>query len=97
MFSMRSARAPTSGANLASSAVSASTRALPLGDPRLRLQPVELVVGVGQLVGDDEAGHEQEADFADPAHGLHQFLRSAIDVGGELGDMLFLASSQETG
>ena len=90
MFSIRSASASTSGAYLPSNPDSASTRALLSASLAWDWQPVELVVGIGQLVGDDEAGHEQQADLADPAHALRKLLRAAVDVGRELGHMLFL-------
>ena len=91
MFSMRSASASTSGAYLLSSPASAVDAGPSLGKPRVRLQPVELVIGIGKLVGDHEAGHEQEADLADPAHGLRKLLCTPVDIGRELGHVLFLA------
>ena len=91
MLSMRSASASTSRRIPAVEPRLCVDAGPSLGKPRVRLQPVELVIGIGKLVGDHEAGHEQEADLADPAHGLRKLLCTPVDISRELGHMLFLA------
>src|SRR5260221_1536841 len=46
---------------------------------------------LGQFVGDDEAGHEEQAGVADLAPGLGELADLAIDILAELADAVFLA------
>src|SRR5258707_5812312 len=46
---------------------------------------------LGQFVGDDEAGHQEQASVADLAPGLGELADLAIDILAELSDAVFLA------